>query len=114
MHTNPSNRIIYFTRAQWLSRVRHYTIKGYSGDFFARSYLDTITVHAPHPPSAHPSLVPHRPTVRVQRQHMSSGIIRLVDVVVRRQYHVLDGHVVLIITFPPSLSRIKRIRLFLK
>ena len=26
-------------------------------DFFL-SYLDTITVQAPHPPSAHPSLVP--------------------------------------------------------
>ena len=28
-----------------------------------KSYLETITVQAPHPPSAQPSFVPLRPTV---------------------------------------------------
>lgn len=39
------------------------SIKGYIGQFFKRSYFDTITVQAPHPPSAHPNLVPHNLTL---------------------------------------------------
>lgn len=38
--------------------------KEYLIDLASASYTDTITVHAPHPPSAQPSLVPLSPTVR--------------------------------------------------
>lgn len=38
--------------------------KGYTILFWSRSYLESITVQAPQPPSPQPSLVPHSPTGR--------------------------------------------------
>lgn len=45
-----------------INKYVYQSFKGYIGDFFTRSYFDIITVQAPHPPSAHPNLVPHKLT----------------------------------------------------
>ena len=37
--------------------------------FTLKSYLETITVQAPHPPSAQPNFVPLSPTVDLQQFH---------------------------------------------
>jgi len=37
-------------------------MKGYISFPWTRSYLETMTVQAPHPPSLQPNFVPHRRT----------------------------------------------------
>lgn len=48
----------------FISLLKSSDCKGYRIFFRKGSYLDTITVQAPHPPSPQPNLVPHKPTER--------------------------------------------------
>ena len=62
-----STPIILLLRYMYISLIELIG-KGYTILLLMRSYFEIMTVHAPHPPSEQPSLVPHSLTAQQLRR----------------------------------------------
>lgn len=77
----------------FISLLQSSDCKGYRIFFRKGSYLDIITVQAPHPPSPQPSLVPHRPTERTGIKENTRSVGRsLLKLSIKAEQQVLAGN----------------------